>query len=393
VERDHDSRAARRVREAVRGLITDGLARGIFPGAVVVIVQGRRTLVHQTFGHAQVTPRRREMRRATVFDLASLTKPIATTTAILQLWERGVIDLDTHVAAFLPRFAAGGKETVTIRHLLTHTAGLPGWEMLYLPGLRRGDGTRAPACRSIMEAVARICATPATVPPGQAIEYSDLGFIVLGYLVERLTGQSLVTYAHRHIFGPLGMASMRYTPPRSWRSRCAATELGNTYERTKAASLDVGRRFAWRSYLLRGEVHDGNAWHLGRGVAGHAGVFGTAWDVARFGVATLSGGALQGVRILRSETVAEATRNQTSGVRPPPRGLGWALRGWPILGTRASSTAFGHTGFTGTSVVIDPARSLVIALLTNRVHPHVADDKIVQFRSAFHDPVIEAYDG
>ncbi|MGH2669981.1 MAG: serine hydrolase domain-containing protein, partial [bacterium] len=225
---------ASRVREAVRGLLTAGIADGVFPGAVAAVMLGRERLVLDALGHAQVTPRRVGMRGDTIFDLASLTKPVVTVTAILRLWEQGRIDLDAPVARYLPDFAQRGKATVTIRHLLAHTSGLPAWEMLYLPSPPNGDGTRAPACRSIGEAVARICAVPAAAPPGTRIEYSDLGFILLGWLVERL-GAPLDVYGREHIFGPLGMRRTRFLPPRSWRRWCAATEIGNAYERGKAA--------------------------------------------------------------------------------------------------------------------------------------------------------------
>lgn len=384
-----------RVREAVREQLTAGITVGIFPGAVAAVVIGGQRVVLDAAGHAQVIPRRVVMRVETIFDLASLTKPVATATAILQLWEQGTIDLDARVARYLPEFARHGKESATIRHLLAHTSGLPAWEMLYLPTPPTGTGTRAPACRSIREAVARISATPVTAPPGTRIEYSDLGFILLGHLVERVRDR-IDHHARRHIFGPLGMTRTRFVPPRSWRPRCAATEIGNAYERARAAEQGLGRRFRWRSQPLRGHVHDGNAWHLGQGVAGHAGLFGTAADLARFGTALLGGGARDRVPILRRDTVAEATRIQTAGLGPEPRGLGWALRGLPFLGTRASAAAFGHTGFTGTSVLVDPRRDLVIVLLTNRVHPRV-DERvgggIVPFRRTFHDAVIEACDG
>ncbi|MGH2371919.1 MAG: serine hydrolase domain-containing protein, partial [bacterium] len=390
-----DSRVARRVREAVRAQLADGIARGVCPGAVAAVVQGRQRPVLEALGHAQVVPRRVSMQIDTVFDLASLTKPVATTTAILQLWEHGRIDHDAPVAHYLPDFAQKGKAAATIRHLLAHTSGLPAWDMLYLPGPTRGGGPPAPACRSITEAIARICATPAAAPPGTRIEYSDLGFILLGDLVERLSAR-LDIHARTHIFEPLGMKHTRFVPPRSWRARCAATEIGNAYERGRATEQRLGPRFRWRTTLLRGEVHDGNAWHLGRGVAGHAGLFGTASDLARFGRAMLAGGALESARILRRETVAEATKNHTPGLDSQPRGLGWALPGWPFLGTRASASAFGHTGFTGTSLVLDPQRDLAIVLLTNRVHPRVeerAGGGIVAFRPVFHDAVIEACDG
>ncbi len=385
--------AARRVRDAVREQVTRGLAQGIFPGAVVAIVQGRARLVFQAFGSAQVVPRRRPMTAGAIFDLASVTKPVATATAVLQLWEQGTIDLDASVAEYLPQFAQGGKAGVTVRHLMAHTSGLPAWEMLYLPDTPGENGKRAPACRSIGQAVARICAIPARTPPGSRVEYSDLGFIILGHVVERISGLSLDRYVRRHIFEPLGMRWTRFVPPRSWRSTCAATEAGNIYEQAKARAVGLGSRFPWRTRVLRGEVHDGNAHYVGRGIAGHAGLFGTAEDMANFGTAMLCGGARKGVRFLSSSTVVEATRNQTPKLDPDLRGLGWALAGWRFLGTRVSALAFGHTGFTGTSIVMDPARDAVIVLLTNRVHPHADSTAIQDFRPAFHDAVIEALDG
>ncbi len=329
----------------------------------------------------------------TVFDLASLTKPLATATAVLHLWERGAVDLDAPVAAYFPRFAEGGKAKATVRHLLAHTSGLPAWEMLYLARPREEAQGRAGACRSIGGAVARICATPALAPPGLRMEYSDLGFIVLGHLVERLSGMTLDAYARAQIFGPLGLGATRFVPPLAWRTRCAATEVGNDFERTKAREQELGRAFAWRTHLLRGEVHDGNAWHLGRGVAGHAGLFATARDVARFGMAMLRGGALDGARVLRAATVAEATRDQTPEPGPGRRGLGWSLQGGSSAGTRASTQAYCHTGFTGTSLLVDPSRDLVVVLLTNRVHPTARREEIQAFRPAFHDALIEALDG
>lgn len=391
------SRAARRVREAVRAEVARGVREGIFPGAVVAVVRGSERLLLEAFGRAQVTPAPRPMTVETVFDLASVAKPF-TATAVLHLCERGALELDGRVATWLPQFPAGGKEEVTIRHLLAHASGLPAWEMLYLPAPREARAAearrvRGAACRTIPQAVARICATPSSSAPGARVDYSDLGFIILGHLIERLGGLPLGRYVRQHVTGPLGLRATRFRPPRAWRPRCAATEVGNAYERARAAALGLGRRFAWRTHLLRGEVHDGNAWHLGRGVAGHAGLFGTASDLVRFGGAMLRTGRAASARLLPAALIAEAARDQVPGVPGGPRGLGWSLQGQPFAGARASPGAFGHTGFTGTSMLVDPARDLVIVLLTNRVHPGVADDAISAFRPAFHDAVIEAVDG
>jgi CubicO group peptidase (beta-lactamase class C family) len=384
---------ARRVRRAVTALVGEGLARGVFPGAVVAVLRGRDRLVYEAFGHAQVVPWRRPMTPETVFDLASLTKPIATATAVLQLCERGALDLDARVAAYLPAFAAGGKHDVTIRHLLAHTSSLPAWELLYLPGRSGASGAAVRPCRTIAQAVTRICAMPVDEPPGRRVVYSDLGFIVLGFLVERLAGTSLQAYTRRFVFGPLAMEHTRFAPPRAWWPRCAATEEGNAYERVKAAEQGLGRWFGWRKTVLRGQVHDGNAWYVGGGVAGHAGLFGTAADLCRFSAALLRGGAIGGRRILARATVAEAIRDQAPGLNPGRRGLGWALAGWTFAGTRASPAAFGHTGFTGTSLLVDPERDLIVVLLTNRVHPSAHGTGLLEFRPAFHDAVIEALDG
>lgn len=382
----------RRVREAVRAMLARGTG-GVFPGAVAAVARGRDWLALEAVGHAQVTPVRRPMTTETIFDLASLTKPVATATAVLQLYAGGIIDLDAPVARYLPAFGRGRPaRRVTVRQMLAHSSGLPAWEMLYLPSprisRRRGRGARA--CRSIPQAVRRIGATPLHAPPGRRDEYSDLGFIVLGHLVERLAGMSLGAYAQQHIFRPLEMRATRFAPPRSWRARCAATEMGNVFERARAAEQGLGRRFRWRRHLLRGEVHDGNAWYVGRGVAGHAGLFGTASDLVRFGRAMLRGGA----RVLPPAIVAEAVRDHGAPRAEIRRGLGWVVKGGSMYaGRRASPAAHGHTGFTGTSLLIDPPRELIIVLLTNRVHPSALGTAINAFRPAFYDAVIEAVDG
>jgi CubicO group peptidase (beta-lactamase class C family) len=336
-------------------------------------------------------PRRRPIGPDTIFDLASLTKPLATTTAILQLCARGLLELDAPVAAYLPSFANSTHAMVTTRHLLAHTSGLPAWEMLYLPSPERADSSRAPASRSIAEAVERIGVTPTSAPPGAKVEYSDLGFIVLGHLVALFGTEALDVYTKHHIAHPLSLRSLRYRPPTSWRPRCAATEMGNAYERSRAADQGLAGRFRWRTHLLRGEVDDGNAYYVGGGVAGHAGLFGTAHDVARIGQMLLQGGVLDGRRILPAPLIAEATVEQTPGLTGGGRGLGWAIS-QPWFGRRASAAAFGHTGFTGTSVLIDPAREAVIVLLTNRVHPSAESNAIVEFRPAFYDAVLDALD-
>ena len=360
----------------VQRLVEQGMAAETFPGAVVHVRQDARVVWHHAFGWAAVTPRRRTMRSDAVFDLASLTKPIATATAVLQLVEHGILQLDHPVADYLPGFEASGKQAVTVRHLLTHTSGLPAWIRLYLR-------VRTPA-----EALRYICALSPGAAPGSRVEYSDLGFIVLGELVRACGELSLDRYLDARIAPLVGWRRTRFRPPAAWRPRCVATEAGNEFERAAAGA--EGEGFRWRTGVICGEVHDGNSYYLYRGVAGHAGLFSTAEEVGRFGQIMLDFGATPHGAVLARRTVAEATRDQT-GQLEEARGLGWRCRrGSPFMGVRASSEAFGHTGFTGTSLLVDPPRALVVVLLTNRVHPRAATTAIETFRAQFHDAVIEA---
>ncbi len=363
---------------AAERLIAEGLAGGVFPGTVLHVRQDGQILHHRAYGWAQVVPQRRDMHPEMIFDLASVTKPV-TATALLHLWERGAVDLDGPVAALLPAFGAAGKEGVTLRHLLTHTAGLPAWIRLYL------------RANSAEEAITFICRNPPNAPPGEQFEYSDLGFIILGEIVRLRSGLSLDRYVAEHLAGALGWEWTRFLPPPEWRSRCVATEEGNEYERLAAGK--EGEGFPWRTEVIVGEVHDGNSHYTFGGVAGHAGLFGTAAEVGCFGQAMLDGGRTGHGRILREATVAEATQDQIGARLDTGVGLGWRCRrGSMSMGERASARAFGHTGFTGTSVLIDPARSLVVVLLTNRVHPRVNGEGIDGFRRALHDAVCEALD-
>jgi serine-type D-Ala-D-Ala carboxypeptidase len=384
---------ATRVRAVARNLLAAGLAEGVYPGAVAAVWRGRERMALVAAGDAQVMPRPVPMRTSTIFDFASVTKPVATASSILHLWASGRIDIGARVSSYLPAFGDAGKDTATITHLLAHSSGLPAWQMLYLPGPPDSRDARQPACHTIDKAVIRISATHAEAPPGARDAYSDLGFITLGYLVQVISGTRIDAYARRHIFAPLGMRNTRFLPPSSWRSRCAATERGNGYERARAAEQRLGRRFRWRTELLRGEVHDGNAWYAGGGIAGHAGLFGTATDLVRFGRMILNHGSLGGVRVLPRAIVAAATQDHSPAGAVLRRGLGWVVkRRSEYGGRRASPATIGHTGFTGTAILIDPERDAVIVLLTNRVHP-IVRDSIASFRPRFYDAIFEALDG
>lgn len=348
--------------EGALALLAEEIATGRLPGAVAVVARGGVVAVQRALGWAQLQPDRRPMQPDTLFDLASLTKVMATLPAVLLLLERGAFRLDDPVHHFFPEFTGGGREEVRIRHLLTHTSGLP-------PGmpLAKEDGTRG-------ERVRRMLTVELQDRPGNRVIYSDLGFILLGELVQKITGVPLDRFVQEYVFGPLGLREARFNPPAVYRPRCAATEYRD-----------------WLGRHQCGEVHDENATALG-GVAGHAGLFATAAEVAAYGQMWLNGGALGSTQLLSPATVAAATRDQTPGLNEG-RGWGWIVTRpnaeFASCGDLFSPGSFGHTGFTGTSLWVDPARALVVVLLTNRVHLG-RTDHILRLRPRFHNAVAAA---
>ena len=288
----------------------------------------------------------------TVFDLASLTKVVATLPSVLRLVDEGVLALDDSVRKHLPEFAGAGKDAVTVRHLLAHSSGLPDHREYYrLPG--------SPADR-----LAALLAEPLVDPPGSVVRYSDLGFVLLGEIVAGAAGSSLDQAAAELVFEPLGMAATRFLPPAEWRPRTAATEAPPGGE------------------PKLGVVHDENAESFG-GVAGHAGLFSTAADVARYLRACWLS---EDAPLLSRAVRAEALRCQTEGLEGR-RGLGWTLRGdrWDHMSTAWPRTGAGHTGFTGTSVALDPVSGLWAVLLTNAVHLGRGRSGIIPLRRQIHD--------
>ncbi len=288
----------------------------------------------------------------TLYDFASLTK-LFTATCVMRLVEQGRLVLDEPVAAHLPDFAENGKDTITVRQLLTHTSGLPALIELW-------KASSTPEAR-----FRRALTVAATNPPGTVFRYSDLGFIALGRLVETVAGQSLDSAIRAWITEPLHLSSVQFRPPAERKRQIAATE----------DQADPNRGLVW------GEVHDPSAWSLG-GVAGHAGLFGSVRDLATFGQTYLDGG----VPLLSRETVAEMTGNQIGKLGW--RGLGWELNESFYMSGLASPTTFGHTGFTGTSLVVEPGSGLVVALLTNRVHPTVDGPSVNPTRQAISDAAL-----
>ncbi len=348
-------------------LLDRAVKSGAFPGGVAAIGCKDRLAVH-AFGKLTYEAKSARVTADTIYDVASLTKPIVTTTAVMMLAERGQIDLDAPVARFLPEFGcaaksdpdAGWRGRVTVRMLLLHNAGLAAHRDFY----KQAKGKR--------DVVARVIAEPLVRQPGTQIEYSDLGFILLGSIVEKLSGESLDNFAEERIFAPMDMSSSRFTPAKALRARIAPTE----------------KDAAYRKRLLLGEVHDENAWAMG-GVAGHAGLFSTAHDVAAFAQMMLNGGIYAHHRLLARSTIEQFTAREPIG--NSARALGWDVPVAPSSSGRYfSNKSYGHTGFAGTSLWIDPERELFVVLLTNRVHPTRANDQIRQVRPALHDAIVEA---
>ena len=301
---------------------------------------------------------------ATLFDLASLTKPVATTTMAAILYERGLLELDTPVVGVIPEFLVDScgevdarRPGVTFRMLLAHSSGLPAYEKLFLQAQQRNDLLRA------------VFTMPLSADPGTRAEYSDIGFILLGVALERIAGEALDVFCQREIFGPLAMANTTFNPPVSTGKQIPPTADDRTF----------------RQRIIQGEVQDENAFIVG-GVAGHAGLFSTAEDLARFAHTILQ----RGRPILRPETVALFTRREStpSGTS---RALGWDTPSAPSQsGKHFGPRSFGHLGYTGTSLWIDPDRQLSITLLTNRTWPDCSNQAIKQIRPQFHDAVVEA---
>ena len=318
----------------------------LYAGAVALMGHGGAVVARDASGHAlryenATTELSREqwvpMREDTVFDLASVSK-LFTSIAAVQLIEDGGVALEAPVAAYLPEFAANGKETVTVRHLLTHTSGFTSWLPLYS---RYPD--KAARIQAVMD-------QPLKSPPGSTYLYSDLNLITLGVLVERVSGTTLDAFVRDRITTPLGMSDTGYNP--ADRARTAATEYQST----------PPRGMVW------GEVHDENAWSLG-GVAGHAGVFSTADDLAVLAQTLLNGGVYDGVRILSRKSVAALITNFNEDFPGDDHGLGFELNQRWYMDALSGPRTAGHTGYTGTSLVIDFASHSFAILLTNRVHP------------------------
>jgi serine-type D-Ala-D-Ala carboxypeptidase len=360
---------------------------GVVPGAVAVVRHRGEMLLHEAFGAACLVPDKRAMTADTVFDLASLTKPIVGAGVAMALVDKGQVSLDEEVTTWLPELDEFRGNGVTLRRLLAHTAGVTGWRPVY---------TGADGADAVVRAIG---ALGLAAPPGSRFEYSDLGYILLGVVLERAAGSTLAELADELLFQPCGLTRTGYLPEAP-PDRFAVTEEGNAFERRMAewAGLDFDR---WRTSFHPGQVNDGNAHYGLGGISAHAGLFSTAAEVATIGEMWLRRGNHDGRQVLSPAAVDVAVTDQAPA-GPARRGLGWDLarRGGPPLeevrraeagyfppvaspftprssGELVSASAFGHTGFTGTSMWIDPGLDIVAVLLTNATHPRVELDKPV----------------
>lgn len=342
-------------------LLTTATAAREVPGAVAAVARRGRRVFYGAYGHAALSPEPRLMRPDTLFDIASLTKVVATLPSVLLLLEEGRFRLDDPVVKFIPEFGTNNKEHITLRQLLSHTSGLVWWRDFHNH------------CHSQAEFIAAICNEELNYPTGSKVVYSDLNFILLGEIVRRLTGQRIDAFAGARVFAPLSMNDTGFNPAQERAGNCAATEYRAGLGRCQCC-----------------EVHDENATACG-GVSGHAGLFSTAADLLLYGQMWLNGGQLGGRRLLSQATVRAATTEQTAGL-DDRRAIGWLLktRDYASSGDLFTWKAYGHTGFTGTSLWVDPELELVAVLLTNRVHPTRDNPAFLSVRARFHNLVAAA---
>ncbi|MCH8032889.1 MAG: beta-lactamase family protein [Bacteroidetes bacterium] len=343
-------------------IIQSAIKDSTFPGAVVLVSKDGKIIYEKAFGHLTYDDTSASVTINTIYDIASLTKVIATTTAAMICYDKNLFSLDDPVAKYIPEFSHNGKEKVTIKNLLLHNSGLPAFKIFYKN------------YSSAAEVIIDIYRTPLSYEPGGKTVYSDLGFITLAIIVEQVTGKGFDVFCKEEIFIPLQMNSTYFNPPDSLIDKIAPTEYDNY----------------WRNKLVWGEVHDETAALL-NGVAGQAGLFSTAKDVSNLLQLLLNGGTFNDHQIIKPATVKLfITRYSDKSTRA----LGWDTKSErnSSAGNLFDITSFGHTGFTGTSVWVDPTKELFVVFLTNSVHPTRENKKLYKVRPALHDATINALD-
>jgi CubicO group peptidase (beta-lactamase class C family) len=362
------------LKAGVDSILESQVRLGKIPGAVIQIKEGDRILCRQAFGYAMkydydhepVIPPEK-MTVSHMFDLASLTKVIGTTTSIMLLADRGLLSIDDPAGKYIPAFNSVDKKEITLRHLLTHTAGLYEWYPLYYLVSDKEECYRL------------IGGLPLRYPIGEGRHYSDLGFIILGQIIEKVSGMPLETFMRDNIFLPLRMNETTYNPLASGRfGKIAATSAGNPYEKRMVYDSTLGYQVkeidprqwdGWRTYMLRGEVNDGNAWYANGGVAGSAGLFSTVTDLQKIVDMLINKGMTRSGPFLSPETVtAFLTKDKYNN------GLGWMMDPGNSFMKDAPEGSFGHTGFTGTSIAVIPSAKVSVILLINRQNTGLSEE-------------------
>ena len=377
--------------EIIEDFLRAEIDRGSFPGAQYAVGEGDRVVFEGALGHSVVEPERLSSTLDTMYDLASLTKPLVTSLLCVRLVERGVLNIDAPVSDYLVEFDDAATRPITLGQLMTHRSGLPNWLPLYCEAARPEDVPGVIAGKVVEQSGGRGAADAAP------LVYSDLNYILLGFILERVSKESLDRLAAKEIFEPLGLKRTMFNPPAALRSETAATEHGQSFERNNALALlaDNGRNasdlkislsnYGWRQDLIWGEVHDGNAHFMG-GAAGHAGLFSTAREVYE-----IAKQFLPGSRLISPASLKLFTENLTAEC-DTSRSIGWIipLAGDCSAGPMLPRTAIGHNGFTGTSLWMDPAKRRIFILLTNRVHPRVKPFDMKPVRQRFNALGVEA---
>ncbi len=360
---------------SISALLSERVDAEDFPSAVYLVAERGQIVFAGAHGYAVHQPDQIPATLATIYDLASLTKPLITGLLCARRIESGELTLDSSVLHYLPEFERTDKQVITIRSLLTHTSGLPAWRPLYVLTAGNPDA-----------AVAAIANLDLEYPPGGRVVYSDLGFITLGRLLERITGVTLAALAEREIFAALKLKQTFFNPESARRTGIAACEAGNSFERQTCEEMGLQYGF-WRDRLIWGEVHDGNAYFLG-GAAGHAGLFSSASETLQIARQFIA----EQTELLNSETCALFRTNFTKGLEED-RSIGWKLASSPesSAGPDLSPRSFGHAGFTGTSCWIDAEAQQVFILLTNRTHARALPfANINEVRRQFHSLAVTA---
>lgn len=352
--------------EAADSLISAAMDDSLFAGAVLLAGSSNGILHHNAFGYATrydstlaEIPRPEIMTPDHIFDLASLTKVLATTYGLMVLHSRDLFDINDPVSAYLPEFSSPEKEAITIGQLLRHRSGLIPWHPAYY------------VAETPEERLAFIASHPLNSPPGEERRYSDFGFMVLGDIIEKISGMPLEQFLMKEIYGPLGLSSTTYNPDSRHFEYLVSTSHGNPFEKKMVHENEFGYRIdidpetwdGWRTHTLRGEVNDGNAFYAQQGIAGHAGLFSTAKEIHMLLSVLLNDGFVNGTQLIKPETVELFLTPDSDG-----QALGWLMNPGYIHGKNLPEGSFGHTGFTGTHIIASPKTDRILVLLTNRQH-------------------------